>query len=429
MAVLVDAVSAASDVLQRMRRDSMARASVLAMVSRFSSVFLALVTGIVVARTLGADGKGALAYLTTAANLAARLISLGLEASFTRFHRVKNQPADLTAGSVVWTTLALGAAGAVLLNVAYWLAPGMAAGVPPILVRAYFWAMPPLLFLFVLSFVMYGLHRELAFGAVDVGWKLGTLVVTLVVVGSAWNTIVAVGLLQLAVAVASAVAGFVLLLRAVGGRLHWRAAVVREMVAYSTSVYAYNTIRYALGYGSMLLAGQLLSVADAGIFSVALMLGESVSLVATSINLAFYPAVAVANEPAAYARRVAFRVMGLCALFGLVLLVVGRWAVPMLYGPAFAPAVPLFGAILPGVVLLGGEQVVASFFTAAGRLRPATLAVTVGAVTLPLAALALVPRAHIYGLAFACVAAQAIAAVLSFAAFQRRAGQYGARLA
>jgi O-antigen/teichoic acid export membrane protein len=416
------------DAWTRTRRDSLARASALAMLSRFSSVFLSLIAGIIVARSLGADGKGALAYVTTTANLAARLISLGLEASFTRFNRVKHVPADLAAGSVVWTTLALGVGGAIALDLVYYFVPAVGGGVPPTLVRATFWAMPPLLFLFVLSPILYGLNRELEFGAVDVAWKAGTLLVTVAAIRSAWNNIVAVGVLQLVVAAISAVGGFALLVRAVGGRLRWQAETLREMLAYSTGVYAYNTIRYALASGSMLLAGQLLSVADAGVFSVALMLGEAVSLVAASINLAFYPAVAVTSAPGAYARRVAGRVMMLCAAFGVGLLAVSLWIVPRLYGSAFAPAVPLFAALLPGVVLLGGEQVVASVFAAAGQTRPATLAVAVGAVLLPVLSVWLAGRGGIFGLAVACSIKQAVTAIIAFDAFRRRQGAFATRL-
>ena len=103
----------AAHALRRLRHDPLARASLLAITSRFANVFVSLLTGIVVARTLGPEGKGALAYLTTAINLVARLVSFGLEAAFTRFHRVKQLPADIAAGTVVWTVLVLGVVGAV----------------------------------------------------------------------------------------------------------------------------------------------------------------------------------------------------------------------------------------------------------------------------------------------------------------------------
>ncbi len=407
----------------------MARASLLAVVSRFSSVFISLLTGIIVARTLGAGGKGALAYLTTATNFAARLTSLGLEASFTRFHRVKGVPADVAAGSVVWTVMVLGSLGAALLNLAVWLLPVLAAAVPPVLVHAYFWAMPPVMFLFVFGVVMYGMNAEGTFGAVDVGMRALMLGVTVAVVGTQWNTLVTVGVLQLAAQVAAAAIGYHYLRRTVGGPLRWRADTVRAMIGDSGGVYAYNTIRYALGYGSMLLAAQLLSVRDAGIFSVAIMLGEGVTLLAGSINLAFYPAVSVAGQPAAYARRVAGMVMLLCAGFGLVILVIGSWIVPRLYGNAFAPAVPLFAATLPGVVLLGGEQVFASFFVAAGFVRPATISVAIGAALLPILSVWLAGAHGIYGLAVACSLAHGITAVLAFAGFWRHSGRFTTRLA
>jgi O-antigen/teichoic acid export membrane protein len=184
-------------------------------------------------------------------------------------------------------------------------------------------------------------------------------------------------------------------------------------------VYAYNTIRYGLGYGSLLLAAQMLNVSDAGLFSVASMLSESVTLLATSVNMAFYPAVSSVADPGRFARRVTAVVMALCAGFGLLLLIVGRWLIPAVYGEVFAPAVPVFAALLPGVVLLGGEQVLGSLFVAAGRTMPAIVAVLTGALLLPLFSLALVGRGGLFGLAIASSLAHSIAGALAMAMYWR----------
>ncbi len=392
------------------------------MTARAVSVLLSLVTGIVVARAFGAGGKGTLAYLVTVTNLAARSSSLGIESSFTRLHDVRKLPVHVAAGCVVWTTLALGAAGAVLLNLGYTLMPGAAAGIPPVLVRAYAWGMPALLLLFVLSYLMFGLRRELAYTGIDIAWRVGVLIVTVAAARAAHRDIVIVGLLQLAVAVIVAVGALWMLWRAAGGRLVWRRTVARAMIGDASGVYVYNTIRYGLAYGGMMIAAQWFGVAEAGVFSVALGLAEAVTLVAGSVNLAFYPSVAVSTRPAAYTLRMVWRVMALCAAIGSALFLVSSWLVPVLYGPAFTGAVPLFGLLLPGVVLLAGEQVIASLLVAAGRIRAGIAAVSAGAVVLLVLAGVLNAQEGIHGLALACSVAQATAAIVMFTAFwsQRR---------
>lgn len=413
---------------RRFRRDPLARASLLSVAFRFSSVFVSLLTGIVVARSLGAEGKGALAYLTTMVNFVARLTSFGVEASFTRFHNVKGLPAATAAGSVVWAAVGLGALGGGLVSLAVALLPALAASVPPLLVHATFWAMPAAMALFVLGPIMFGISAEVTFGALDLVMRLATLAVTVAVVGTAWNTLVSVGLLHQAVMAGSAVAGILLLARALGAPVRPHATTIRAMLADAPGTYAYNALRYLLGYGSTLLAAHLLGVGDAGVYSVALMLGESVTLVASSINMAFYPAVSRAGRPWDYARRVAGLVMALCAGIGLVLLAAAFWAVPWLYGPAFEPVAGVFMALLPGVVLLGGEQVVSSLFVAAGRPRGALAAAGAGVVLLPVFALPATAAAGIQGLALATSLAHAGAAAVVFLLFIRRAERFSERL-
>ena len=417
-----------SALASRLRRDPLARSSALAVFFRVSSAFVSLLTGIVIARTLGAEGKGALAYLTTAVNFVARLTSFGLEAAFTRLHRVKGERADVTAGAVMISAIALGLASGLVVNAALTGVPELSAAVPPALTRLTFWLMPAAMVMFVLGPILYSLGAEVAFGGIDLGMRVGMLAVTLAVAGTDYNTLVTVGALQQLVLVVAAVVGYWWVRRRVGGRLPWSRTTVAALFTDAPAIYGYNTLRYALGYGSTLLAAQWLGVADAGVFSVALMLGESVTLLSTSINLAFYPAVSTADRPAAYAKRVAGLVMLLCLVTGCGLLAVSDWLLSRVYGSAFARVTPVFMAMLPGVVLLGGEQVVSSLFVAAGHARAALVVTAVGLVLLPLLAWPLTARAGIEGLAIATSAAQAAAAGLCFVLFRRHAGRWHSRL-
>lgn len=400
----------------------------LAVVFRVGSAFVSLLTGIVIARTLGAEGKGALAYLTTAVNFVARLASFGLEASFTRLHRVKGISAGISAGSVLLAAVAFGVLSGVAVNAALSLSPGLSAAVPPMLTRVTFWLMPAAMILFVLGPIMYGMRAEVAFGGLDLGMRTGMLAVTVAVAGTTFNDLVTVGVLQQVVLVAAAIAGCWWVRRLISERLGWSREALLAILTDAPAIYGYNTLRYALGYGSTLLAAQWLGVADAGVFSVALMLGESVTLLASSINLAFYPAVSTVDRPAAYARRVAGLVMVLCLAAGTVLVAISDWLLPSVYGPAFSAVTPVFLAMLPGVVLLGGEQVVSSLFIAGGHARAALAAAAVGLVFLPLAAWPMVARAGIEGLAAATSLAQGLAAVVCFVLFRRYARQFATRL-
>jgi len=174
------------------------------------------------------------------------------------------------------------------------------------------------------------------------------------------------------------------------------------------------------------MAGLLLNRRDSGVFSVALMLGEGMFLFAGAINLAFYPSVAASMNPRDYTRRTAVHMLWLCGLVGVTLGIMARFAVPLLLGPGFAPSVPAFFWMLPGLVLLGGEQVIASYFAATFMPWPIVGSIAFGVGLGSILAVLLSAEWGLRGVAVATAAAQLCAALGVLAKFvsdSRRIGR------
>ena len=162
-----------------------------------------------------------------------------------------------------------------------------------------------------------------------------------------------------------------------------------------------------------------LSVADAGVFSIALMLAEVISLMSGSVNLAFYPAVATSDRAAAYTWTTAWRVTATSGLVGLGMAFLAGPLIGLLYGSSFVPAVPAFLWMLPGAVLMAGEQTLSSYFATRNELGPASVALAAGLVLQWFLAKALAPELGVTGLGLAATAGQAAAALGVFMVFAR----------
>jgi O-antigen/teichoic acid export membrane protein len=399
----------------------LARGSSIALVARLAGVTISVLTSIVTSRMLGPEGKGILAFLSATSSLVVRMGSLGLDGSFTHFYLARRHRLAECVGAVLWLTIGAGGGAAIACVVLLGVFRSFAAAAPIGLAVPFFAVTPAFFVLYVSTFIFFATGQELFFGLFDVAYR-GTmlLLVSIVLLGLHGGVARAVWV-QIVVSVTFATIAVSAIGRSVKWDLPFRVELVRQMFAYGGRFYLYSTLRYALCYGGVMLSAILLTPRDAGLFSVALMLGEGMFLFAGAINLAFYPSVAVANEPAKYTRRAALHMLWLCAVLGSAVGLFGKLAVPLLLGRAFAPAVPAFFFMLPGLVLLGVEQLLSSYF-AATRMNWNVVASMASGVAIGCTlAVASSGVWGVYGVALATGVGQLVAALGVIASFAKEA--------
>jgi O-antigen/teichoic acid export membrane protein len=137
-------------------------------------------SGILTARILGPEGKGAFAYAILLPSLALNLSMLGLGKSLVYFVAGRRHSAGVALGTslVVVVPLAAGCA-LVLVTVGKWLA----SGDPGLdLVRITAWLMPPAAAYSLLRFAALGLQRYGAFNLLNVADKVAPLALYVIAV-------------------------------------------------------------------------------------------------------------------------------------------------------------------------------------------------------------------------------------------------------
>lgn len=164
---------------------------------------------------------------------------------------------------------------------------------------------------------------------------------------------------------------------------------------------------------------------DVGIYSVAVRTVEGLWFVSAAIGVAIYARVGMLprDEAARLTARSMRFAIGIIAVLGLVLVAAAGTLLPLLYGSAYAAAVPAFRILVPGIVIFGLGQIFSTFFTnALGRPRvPLLIAAVSLAVSVPLC-LVLIPLFGMNGAALATTISYSVSMGLAIALFSRETG-------
>jgi O-antigen/teichoic acid export membrane protein len=398
---------------------SLARRSSIVLLARVLGVGLSLGAGILTARALGPEGKGILAFLSTASALLVRAGSFGLDGSFTYVYIVRRHSLAECIGTSVRVLLGAAALGGAVTILALKVVPSLAGSVPSQYIVLYFAATPAYFFLFLVTFVFFALGREISFALFDIGYRLSLLVGLWIVLMALDRGVGGAVWLQVCVSVVFAAIALMWSARQAGWRLPFSAAVFSDALDQGGRYYIYSAARHALAYGGILLAAMLLSPGDAGIYSVSLMFGEALMLFTGSVSLSFYPLVAKTSDPQVYTRTVVIRILSMTTALGLALAVAAGPVVDLLYGEAFERSVPTFLWMLPGVLLLGVEQVLSSFFASRGMPWRIVAIVVGGAATAIALAVLLTRHGDVTRLALAVAVAQGATALFVVREFAR----------
>ncbi|MCC7275890.1 MAG: lipopolysaccharide biosynthesis protein [Alphaproteobacteria bacterium] len=165
------------------------------------------------------------------------------------------------------------------------------------------------------------------------------------------------------------------------------------------------------------LISQLLTPTDLGLYVAAMAIATIPAIPAVTLGNVAYPRIASIADRGPVTERYLRLSVALAAVIALLLVLAGDRLVAVLYGPAFAPAVPILGWYAAGAVAMAARAILAQAVKAAGRPGLTLQAEMLGLAVDVVALLVLLPRIGVVGAAVAYAAMQGAATVrLAFAA-------------
>ncbi len=382
------------------------------------------VTNIVMARTLGPDGKGLISFLAYSLFVTVSLGGMGLHAAAIQHVGKKRFPPETIAATQIVLGLGIGCVCAVLVALLLPvfgkrmdLPAGVLIGFLPLVILS--------LLLLNLSGLVIGLGRIRALNIIRIltpfGWTAGVILVLAVLRGDR-NAATYTWLGTQAISPLVMVAWIFARVRP---RFESVKACARGAFRFGVEAYLANLIWVLVLRAGGLILGNIRGSEAVGIFSVAVLLGEMLWYVPRSLTLALNPRIASGRqEEALHLTHRAVRIgIWSVLVMSIGLLIVVRPLILFTFKAAFLPSIRPLTWLLPGVVLGTVSSPLALYFTQhLGKPRINAVTAAVGlAVNLALNLL-WIPRYGASGAAAASSVAYALVAAQLVWRFRREPG-------
>ncbi len=390
-----------------------------------ANAVLAFGVAVVVARTLGAEGRGVYALFLLSASIAQVVLSLGMNvAAVYELGKGVSSVSRVVANTLHVTLGAALVSGALVLlawpiigdrlldhDTSYWI---------------FAFAVPLFISYNVLATVLQGASRFQAMNAVIVAQPLVLLgiLVAMTTIGDLDPT---AALIAWSIATLVATLLALVLLRAdlrIPELFKFDAPSLRRQVTFGLKGQLGNLVQllnYRLDQYIVLL---FVSTAGVGIYAVSVTLTQSVWFFANAVATVLLPRLTAADDADAARTTplICRSTLLVSAIAALALGAVSPWLVEGLFGGEFSGALTPLLWLLPGTVALAGSKILSSYILSRGQpLTNSAITITALAVTLA-ADFILIPPFGLTGAAVASSLAYATHFGLSLAAYSRLSG-------
>jgi O-antigen/teichoic acid export membrane protein len=320
---------------------------------QIANVAAGAIANIVIARTLGPDGKGILALLGYGLFLATSLGALGGQAASVHLIGKGRFSKEEISASVGFSSLL---AGIVCTGAMWVLFPHFRGTVPltPIMIGATAAAVIPVMLRLNLSGIFLAGGRisayNLTLSILSIGWMVGGVVLLVLFHGGITSAV----LLWAAIQFLGSVAGVIWVIAIAPPRPARFVPALRASLGFGLQTYIVSLIWILVLRVDSFILAHYRPAAEVGIYSVAVLVAEVVLNVPRSMTLPLNRRFASGGLlPAGRLAARAARIGGTgVLLLGIGILIVARTVVPLVFGRSFAASVPPLLWLLPGILAL-----------------------------------------------------------------------------
>lgn len=392
---------------------------------QFYGLLLAFPTGILIARALGADGKGTITVVQLIAGVSTVLLGLGLPGIVTHLS-ARGEIDGPSVSRIAWLW-ALLVSGALMLasqlagrEIARVLLPGARAD---FLFLGALAAMPAMVNVLNSSFLM-GKGRTRAYALLNASTQTGQLgcLVALWALNSLtpWSAVIS----WLIVTSAGALAGTLVIIRVRAD------APIRTLSGLFSRGWKFGLASWlASGLGllslrlDMFLLSAFLGTVAVGLYSVSVTLAEMAWQLPNAVYAVMFPKISAEGAASAdLAARVNRVLWPLTMALSLGIALVAIWLVPVLFGKGFASAVLPLWLLIPGIIAYSIGIVPSAYLAGVGRPQAGAWASAANILVNLALNVVLIPRYGLGGAAVASSFSYAASSIMLVAWFGRASG-------
>jgi O-antigen/teichoic acid export membrane protein len=392
-------------------------------------VVLNSVSGIMVARLLGPEGRGEFAAAVVWTAIVSIIVQIALPQALTYYTAREPEAVGniFITTCAIWIIQSLAAVliGQVMISLV------LSQAQPQILdiTRMYLISAPFMMLSTYISTIAQGLKRFQLFSAVRLSgslpYFLSALAGSFFQVNNAYTLLLMMLVLQVLVSF-GAVLVFWLKIRPSG---HVQLALARNLLKYGFKSYWGSLSWMANSRLDQLIMSVLVSLDDLGQYSVAVAYAGILFPVAGAFAMMLFPSVSSASD--ADGRREIWRTLKMnlsITALGIVFLgIAGPVVIPLLFGESFTAAVSPALVLLVGTVLLGSNYVLSDGLRGLGFPLQPSLAEIIGTVVTVIGLIVFVPMFGIMGAAYVSVLSYGSVTITLLAFLVHNSSMAGAR--
>lgn len=321
--------------------------------SQVSTIFIGLITSVIVARYLGPSGKGVFTLLSVLTSLAVMFGNLGFPAAQIYFLGKRSELLPSITSISVWFGIIGGCLIAVLTYIGIRFFPDIIIrGVEPLLALIIILTLP---FYFTTQFarnILLGCQKILSYNLIDVVVQVFFLIASLLILA-----IMGMGIMELVIcwALIGVVGTFIYiwyLNRFSPVALSFDLKLFSGMLSYGIRSYASSLLGFLILRLDTFIVNYYLGNDGVGIYSVAVALGNIIYIFPAVVGTLLFPKVVSSNDRGEFTQKVIRHTAFITFVLGCITILLAKWIVLFLYGEAFAGAVIPFFWLLPGILSL-----------------------------------------------------------------------------
>ena len=404
--------------LDAFHRDVLATFLTKIIIAGFTLLALALI-----GRRLGSEGKGLFELAILLPNMLGLLLGGGVYlANAYLVGRQQFDVATLTSHSISFTLIST-ALGIVIVTILLLtgLLTRLMAGVPAPLLLVGTLLLPIQLLGNAFQGILQGKQKILRINAVGLVrvfiFFLLVLFALLALNGSASEMVLAFLLSYLIQTLV-----FARMVQQMGGQLRprWQGNVVRKALGFGLRAQVGNILQFYNYRLDVFILNLFLGASSVGIYNVSVQFSELLWFLPNAIGYVILPKAAASTkvEMDRFTPRIFLATLGISAIAGVILALIGHPLIVVLFGQDFSAAYLPLLALLPGVVLLGSAKVLMNEITGRGYPQYNSITTGIALVVTVLLDLRLIPGLGLLGAAIASTCAYGLTWMITIIFFQ-----------
>ncbi len=337
-------------------------------INRILVTALGLVISIIVAHTLGPEGRGLYAIAVTITAVGIQIGNLGLHASNTYYVSKDRSLLSPLVGNSLIISLGLGGLGALIAYICFAFFPS-AAPLPRTLFCISLATIPLGLGYLLMQNILISIRDIHTYNFIELAGKLLLLfIIVIFVLVKTISTDIFIGTIFLITGLSFIAAYFGIQRKT--NNISWPSFhLFRETIPYGMKAYLTALLGFLVLRMDIILVKYYLGAEQAGYYAVAVNMADMVYLLPVITGMILFPRLSA--MPNLSEKWVATRdiLKGLCISLGALILLCLPVASPMirfLFGQEYSPSIQAFIWLLPGVFFLGIETVAVQYLNSIG---------------------------------------------------------------